>query len=36
LRLVVSHPAFVSCDMDETMLKLIAALDIKPRASLAN
>jgi len=38
LRLVVSRPATVHCEMDEAMLKLIAALDIKvaPRMWIAN
>jgi len=32
LRLVVSRPASMNCDMDDAMLKLIAALEITPRA----
>jgi hypothetical protein len=36
LRLIVSRPATINCEMDDAMLKLIAALNIKPRMGLAN
>ena len=38
LRLVVSRPAAVQCEMDESMLKLIAALDIvaKPKPKMVS